>query len=87
MQIFGVTAGFRRRQLAEGTARPPRLAAWTAAQLGELATFTPQSSHSRVAWARAASAFVRLGFGRIVALHHRPSALYQINAENRYLFF
>ena len=83
MQIGG-PAGFRRPQLAEGTARPPRLAAWPAARL---ATFTPQSSHSRVAWARATSALVRLGFGRIVALHLRPSALYQINSENRYLFF
>ena len=76
-----------RRQLAEGTAlAPPRLAAWPAAPL---ATFTPQSSHSRVAWARATSALVRcrLGFGRIVALHLRPSALYQINSDNRCLFF
>ena len=80
MQIGG-PVGFRRRQLVEGA---PRLAAWPAAPL---ATFTPQSSHSRVAWARATSALVRLGFGRIVALHHRPSALYQINSENRYLFF
>ena len=83
MQIGG-PAGFRRRQLAEGTARPPRLAVWPAAQLG---TFTPQSSHLRVAWARNTSALVRLGFGRIVTLHHRPPALYQINSENRYLFF
>ena len=86
MQIGGV----RRRGLGGASwprgplSPPPRLAAWPAAQL---ATFTPQSSHSRVAWARATSALVRLGFGRIVALHLRPSALYQINSENRHLFF
>jgi hypothetical protein len=30
---------------------------------------------------------VVLGLGRIVTLHHRSSASYQICSENRYLFF